>query len=62
MKIFKTKSFSPLITDDELEFDSVRTTTFISFERAIAELNNPPQQIKGYQVTEQGIILILEEL
>jgi len=46
MKILKTKSFSPLITDDELEFDSVRTTTFISFERAIAELNNPPQQIK----------------
>ena len=61
MKIFKTKSFSPLLTDEELA-KKVHTTTFISFERAIAELNNPPQQIKGYQVTEQGIILILEEL
>ena len=59
MKILKTKSFSPLITDEELA-KKVHTTTFISFERAIAELNNPPQKIKGYQVTEQGIILILE--
>lgn len=59
MKILKTKS----LTDKELEFDGARTTSFLSFERAIKEseeFNRMNRKIKGYQVTEQGIVLILD--
>lgn len=62
MKIFKTKSFNPSISNEQLE-RSINTTSFISFERAIQETeenNKMNRKIKGYQVTEQGIILILE--
>jgi len=63
MKILKTKSLSPMLTDKELEFDGVHTTSFISFERAIEEseqYSRMNRKIKGYQITEQGIILILD--
>jgi len=63
MKVYKTKSLSPLLTDKELEFDGINTTSFISFESAIKEIethNKMDRKIKGYQITEQGIILILE--
>lgn len=52
-----------MLTDIELESNGARITSFISFERAIKETeeyNGMNRQIKGYQVTEQGIILILE--
>jgi hypothetical protein len=63
MKPFLTRSLSPLLTDKELEFEGANTTSFISFERAIKEseeYNKMNRPIKGYQVTEQGIILILD--
>jgi len=62
MQVFKTKSFNPDITDKQLE-RKVNTTSFLSFERAIREseeLNKLSRKIVGYQVTEQGITLILE--
>lgn len=63
MKIYKTKSLSPLLTDKELEFDGAMMTSFISFERAVKEseeFNRMDRKVKGYQVTKQGIVLILE--
>ena len=63
MKVFKTKSFNPNISDAQLERIGARTTSFLSFERAIQEsaaYNGTGGKIIGYQVTEQGIILILE--
>lgn len=63
MKTFKTVSLSPMLTDEELEFDGCNSTSFISFERAIRETeeyNGMDRNIKGYKITEQGIILILE--
>lgn len=59
MQIYKTKS----LTGEELEYQGCHTTSFISFERAIKEteeFNGMNRKIKGYQVTEQGIVLILE--
>jgi len=64
MKTFLTKSLSPLLTDEELEFEGCFSTSFISFERAIRETeeyNRMDRKIKGYKVTEQGIVLILED-
>lgn len=64
MKTFLTKSLSPLLTDEELEFEGCSFTSFISFERAIKEsedYNKLDRKIRGYKVTEQGIVLILED-
>ena len=59
----KTKSFNPNITDEQLE-RQINTTSFLSFERAIRqteEINGLNRKIKGYSVTEQGIVIILED-
>ena len=64
MKTFLTKSLSPMLTDEELEFEGCYATSFISFERAIKEseeLNGLNREIKGYKITEQGIVLILDQ-
>ena len=64
MKTFLTKSLSPLLTDEELEFEGCFSSSFISFERAIKEseeYNKLNRKIKGYRITEQGIVLILED-
>lgn len=64
MKTFLTKSLSPLLANEELEFEGCFSTSFISFERAIRETeeyNRMNRKIKGYKVTEQGIVLILED-
>ncbi len=61
MTVFKTKSFNSNISDEQLEG---RTTSFLSFERAILEseeYNRMSRKVIGYKVTEQGIILILEK-
>ena len=63
MKAFLTKSLSPMLTDEELEFEGCHVTSFISFERAIKEseeVNGLNREIKGYKITEQGIVLILD--
>lgn len=63
MKILKTKSLSPLLTDKELKFYGATSVSFLSFERAIREseeYNRMNRKIKGYQITEEGIILILD--
>ena len=63
MKVFKTKSLISSITDEQLKQSGGRMTSFISFERAIKETeeyNGMDRKIIGYEVTEQGIILILE--
>lgn len=62
MKVFKTKSLISSVTDEQLK-QSVKRTAFISFERAIIEIeeyHGMNRKIIGYEVTEQGIILILE--
>jgi hypothetical protein len=62
MKVFKTKSFNPNISEEQLE-RGAKVTSFLSFERAIKdseENNRTNRKVLGYQVTEEGIILILE--
>jgi len=63
MKVYKAKSFTPELTNTQIE-TGCHTTRFISFEGAIQlfrqkcnlmELKDKP---KGYRVTEQGIEII----
>ena len=63
MQIYKSKSFTPELTNTQIE-TGCHTTRFISFEGAIQlfiqkynlmELKDKP---KGYRVTEQGIEII----
>lgn len=63
MKLYKSKSFTPELTNTQIE-TGCYNTIFISFEAAIQlfrqeynlmELKDKP---KGYRVTEQGIEII----
>ena len=65
MAILKSKSLTPEMTDFEIE-NGCHTTQFISFESAIQlfrqqyglmDLKHAP---KGYRVTEQGIVIIID--
>ncbi len=65
MKAFKVKSLDKNITDEQLELKGVRTTSFLSFERAIESnftmrnhKTETMEDVEGYRVTEQGIEII----
>ena len=61
MKTFLTKSMDSGVSDKELETQGCRVTSLLSFERAITETNQLKgitNKVKGYEVTEQGIIII----
>lgn len=63
MDIFKTKSLDPNVTDEQLKNKGVKVKSFISFERAIEEVlsidgKHNITEVKGYEVTKQGIEII----
>ena len=58
MTIYKTKSLTPELTDEQIEH-TYGLTTFLSFERAI-ELNRGKEKVCGYKITNEGIIILLE--
>lgn len=61
MIVFKVKSLDKETSDIQLEHQGVKTTSFLSFERAIEETlgsKNAMEDVKGYRVTDQGIEII----
>lgn len=52
------KSLNPNIKNEDVT-NGCYLGTFISFERAIKELY-PNEKVRGYQITQQGIEIILE--
>jgi len=57
MKPFKTKSLTKILSDEELS-RGCYSNVFLSFERAIEAENI--KNVVGYTVTEQGIVIHLE--
>ena len=57
MKPFKTKSLTKILSDEQLR-RGCYSNVFLSFERAIGAENI--KNVVGYTVTEQGIVIHLE--
>lgn len=63
MKTFLVKSLDSDITDEQLEYQGVQTTSFLSFRRAIEEsliLNGRKNitEVQGYKIIDEGIIIV----
>ena len=60
METFKTKSFIVGMTAEEVT-TKYTSSSLLSFERAIEEskkLNGQNNDVAGYKITEQGIIIL----